>query len=122
MPPKTRTQTASEQSTTPGTQQPTPAAEEPVRETIEEESGESDDESQDSNPEPGDTYTMAAAAQDVKGFKPIPPNKYDGSTDVDDFTLVAEIYLRFYSSSFPHYTSKILGLSRLFTGQALAWL
>ncbi|KAI1439422.1 hypothetical protein F5Y02DRAFT_424023 [Annulohypoxylon stygium] len=35
----------------------------------------------------------------VKGFKPIPPSKYDGKEDPDAFLIQARTYLRFYEES-----------------------
>lgn len=72
-------------------------------------------------PPPSDPSNMATEMPEIKGYKPIAPKPYDGTTDVDAFLIHARLYLKFYSSSLKDDVQKILAISQLLSGKVLEW-
>ncbi|KAJ3550686.1 hypothetical protein NPX13_g11466 [Xylaria arbuscula] len=64
---------------------------------------------------------MATPMPEVKGYKPIVPKPYDGSTDVDAFLVQARVYLRFHESSITTDSQKVMVVSHLLSGKVIQW-
>ncbi|RYO77613.1 hypothetical protein DL764_010203 [Monosporascus ibericus] len=58
---------------------------------------------------------------EIKGYKPITPKPYDGTTDVEGFLVQARTHLKFYQSSLTEDYQKVMAISQLLTGRVLLW-
>ncbi|RYP21168.1 hypothetical protein DL767_009314 [Monosporascus sp. MG133] len=58
---------------------------------------------------------------DIKGYKPIAPKPYDGSTDVEGFLVEARLHLKWYKSSLTEDYQKVMAISQLLAGKVLDW-
>ncbi|RYP15237.1 hypothetical protein DL767_010349 [Monosporascus sp. MG133] len=58
---------------------------------------------------------------DIKGYKPIAPKPYDGTTDVEGFLVEARLHLKWYESSLTEDYQKVMAISQLLAGKVLDW-
>ncbi|RYP18084.1 hypothetical protein DL767_009899 [Monosporascus sp. MG133] len=58
---------------------------------------------------------------DIKGYKPIAPKPYDGSTNVEGFLVKARLYLKWYESFLTEKYQKMMAIFQLLAGKMLDW-
>ncbi|KAI1473398.1 hypothetical protein F4774DRAFT_53722 [Daldinia eschscholtzii] len=83
-----------------------------------------DDGNEDEN-DPGSPPIRRATTvplPNVKGFRPSSLDKYDGTTDVENWLVQAKLYLALYRDSFSEEEHKVLVVSQHLRGDAFAWL
>ncbi|KAI1463981.1 uncharacterized protein F4812DRAFT_218361 [Daldinia caldariorum] len=79
------------------------------------------DDDEEPDPRPVRRDTTVPLPSD-KGFRPSPPPKYDGTTDVEDWLSAAKLYLAFFRISLSEDEHKVLAVCQHLEGDALAWL